>query len=240
MLSPYIYKEIENESYAIPNQSYWKEINQKKFKLLLQRSKIPKFYWDIEFFDYVGEVSKENVDKLQYMAEHIYEEKFRYVNLYLWGTETGTQKTTVCCNFGKECIKKGLQVKFMLFGSFVNYLMKLQGFHRDEEADENIKELKQMDVILLDDCFDPNKSMLWKKESSRELIVSEIDNFFREQIYNNKKFVLTSNLSPEMIKENYGKFLYDLIDRNFISFSFLDSVVKVKKERLSENLFCDK
>ena len=237
MTQPYIFKKIEDEFYAIPNKLYWEEIYRKKYQIFLQRSGIPNFYWDIEFSDYVGEISKKNVDKIQYMCQNIHYEKFKYVNLYLWGTETGTQKTSCVCNFGKECIKKGLYVKFMLFGTFVNYLMKLQGFHRDEEADEKIKELKQMDIIILDDAFDPNKSMLWKKESSRELIISEIDNFFREQIYKNKKFILTSNLSPQMIQENYGRFLYDLIDRNFISFSFLDSVTRVRKEKMSENLW---
>ena len=234
---PYIFKKIKDESYAVPNKFYWKEISQKKYQILLKRSGIPNFYWDIEFSDYVGEISNENVKKIQYMCNNIHDEKFKYVNLYLWGSETGTQKSAVACNFGKECIRQGLYVKFMLFGSFVNHLMKLQGFHRDEESNEKIEELKQTDIIILDDAFDPNKSMLWKKESSRELIVSEIDNFFREQIYKNKKFVLTSNLSPQMIKENYGKFLYDLIDRNFISFSFLDSVIKVKKERMYKNLW---
>ena len=143
MLPPYIFKTIENESYAIPNQDYWKEINQKKFSILLKKSGIPKFYWDVEFKDYVGELSKDNVDKLQYMVGHIYEEKFKDINLYIWGTETGTQKSALACSFGRECIKKRLQVKFMLFGSFVNYLMKLQGFNRDIEADEKIKELTE-------------------------------------------------------------------------------------------------
>ena len=140
MFQPYIFKKIKDESYAVPNKFYWKEISQKKYQILLKRSGIPNFYWDIGFSDYVGEISNENVKKIQYMCNNIHDEKFKYVNLYLWGSETGTQKSAVACNFGKECIRQGLYVKFMLFGSFVNHLMKLQGFHRDEESNEKIEE----------------------------------------------------------------------------------------------------
>lgn len=237
MIEKYKVVTINDEEYAVPNKDYWDEINKKKYFLLLQKSNIPDFYHTVEFCDYVGDLSIDNIHKLQVMIENIHEEKFKDINLYLWGSETGTQKTASACNFGKGCIKRGLKVRFMLFGSFVNYLLKLQGFHKDEEADFKINDLKSADIILLDDCFDPNKSIFWKKESSRDLIISELDIFFRELIYNKKRFVLTSNLSPEMINQNYGKFLYDLIDRNFIPMSFLDSVKSIRKERLGDDLW---
>lgn len=236
-MDKYLIKKINEEEYAIPNKEYWEEMDKKKYDILLRKSGIPEFYHNIDFKDYIGDLSKDNIHKLQYMIKNINDKKFNDVNLYLWGIGTGTQKTASACNFGKECIKKGLEVKFMLFGSFVNYLLKLQGFHRDEEADQKISDLKKADIIILDDCFDPNKSMLWRKESSRELIVSEIDTFFRELIYNKKRFVVTSNLSLEAIHQNYGSFLFDLLDRNFIQMQFLDNIVEKRKERLGQNLW---
>ena len=228
---------IDNDEYATPNKDYWDGMNKKKYDLNLKKSGIPEFYCNIEFSDYVGDLSKDNVHKLQAMVHNIFEPKFKDISLYLWGSGAGVQKTASACNFGKGCIKKGLQVRFMLFGSFVNYLMKLQGFHRDEEANEKINDLKNADIIILDDCFDPNKSMLWKKESSRELIVSEIDTFFREHIYSKKRFVLTSNLSLDMVNKNYGVFLFEMLDRNFVQLNFLDSIKEVRKERLGDNLW---
>jgi len=228
---------IDEEGYAVPNKEYWDSMCKKKYELNLRKSGIPEFYHNIEFLDYYGNMSKDNVHKLQAMLHNIYEPKFKDINLYLWGAEAGTQKTACACNFGKGCIKLGMQVKFMLFGSFVNYLMKLQGFHRDEEANDKINDLKNSDIIILDDCFDPNKSMLWKRESSRELIVSEIDTFFREHIYSKKRFVLTSNLSLDMVKQNYGLFLFELLDRNFVQLNFLDSIKEFRKERLGDNLW---
>jgi len=239
MTKQYNIVKINDEEYAAPNKEYWNAMDKKKFQLFLNKSNIPEFYHNVEFIDYIGDLSRENVHKLQVMVDRIQEEKFKDINLYLWGSETGTQKTACACNFGKGCIKKGLSVKFMLFGSFVNFIMKLQGFHRDEEADSRINELKSADIIILDDCFDPNKSLLWKKESSRELIVSELDTFFRELIYAHKRFVITSNLSLDMIKQNYGSFLFDLLDRNFLQLHFLDSIKNIRKERLSDELWKD-
>jgi len=229
----YLYINKDGQLYAFPNSEYWNKKKEEKYRLLLKKSGIPKFYHTISFDDYKGTKSIQNIEKLKYMIENIDQEKFIDINLYLWGILNGTQKTTVACNFGKECIKKGLSVRYMNFGVFVNYLMKTQGFKKDEEAYDKLKDLKNADIIILDDCFDPNKSLLWKSEN-KGMIVSEIDSFFRECIYNNKRFVLTSNMSIEMIKENYGVSLYELIDRNFVKMQFLDSVKEIRKYRLEE------
>lgn len=233
-IEEYDYIEKNGQLYAKPNKSYWNKIKEKKYNLLVDKSNIPKFYRNIEFKDYIGEKSKENIEKLQYMIEHIEDEKFQDINLYLWGAGNNTQKTSSACNFAKGCIKKGLRVKFCNFGVFVNYLMKNQGFKQDEDSFFKLKELKDSDIIVLDDCFDPNKSLLWKNEQSRTMIISEIDSFFRECIYNHKRFVLTSNLSVDMIKENYGISFYELIDRNFAQMQFLDSVKEIRKFRLED------
>ncbi len=231
--NPYDLVYIEGSVYAKPIKSYWEKNQESKYNLLLKKSGIPKFYHDISFDDYKGEKSKENIVKIKYMVEHIHDDKFKDINLYLWGADNGTQKTATASNFAKGCIKKGLRVKYMNFGVFVNYLMKMQGFKQDNEAYSNINELKFSDIIMLDDCFDPNKSLLWKGEN-KGMIISEIDSFFRECIYNNKRFVLTSNVSMENMYDNYGVSLYELINRNFVKMQFLDSVKEVRKFRLDE------
>ena len=44
----------------------------------------------------------------------------------------------------------------------------------DEEIQKEISDFKMMDVICIDDCFDPAKSLLWKGES-KNFIISEWD-----------------------------------------------------------------
>jgi DNA replication protein DnaC len=226
--------DVDGNIYAKPNKIYWDKVKEEKYRLLLRKSGIPKFYHDIHFDDYKGNMSRGNLDKLRYMLDHIYDEKFKDINLYLWGAGNGTQKTASACNFGKECLKIGLSVKFMYFGVFINYLMKCQGFKRDEDAYSKLMELKGSDILILDDCFDPNKSLLWKNEQSRSMIISEIDSFLREAIYNNKRFVLTSNMSIDTLESNYGVSLYELMDRNFVKMLFLDSVKEIRKFRLDD------
>jgi len=224
---------VDGDIYARPNIEYWKGIKKEKYNLLLKKTGIPSFYYNIEFDDYIGDKSRENLDKLRYMIENIDDDKFKDISLYLWGSENSVQKTAVACNFGKSCLKKGLNVKFMNFGIFVDYGMKMQGFKYNEEAHYKLKELKEADIIILDDVFDPNKSLLWKGEN-KGMIINVIDTFFRESIYNHKRFVLTSNLSLGMIKENYGESLYKLIERNSAEMQFLDSINEVRKFRLEE------
>jgi hypothetical protein len=46
-------------------------------------------------------------------------------------------------------MKKGLVTKFILAGSLIDKLMKLQGFSKDEELFNEIKELKNIEYIKL-------------------------------------------------------------------------------------------
>lgn len=232
-MDKYIFEKINGIKYAIKNKEYEKYQLQKKYKIKLIKSGIPTFYHSIDWDDYIGDKSINNVNELKLISKNIHNEQFKDVNFYLWGEMNGTQKTSIICNFGKECIRQGLKVRFLNFGVFVNYLIKNQGFNIDEEAEEELQKIKKSDIILLDDCFDPKKSLSWGKN---DLIISELDNYFRTLIYNNKRFVLTSNLSLNKVKETYGISLYELLDRNFKCYEFLDSVSEIRKKRFKFDL----
>ena len=229
----YNYVEIDGIEYAVLDKEQQKELMKTKFDLLLRKSNIPDFYkTEVDFDDYVGEYSRPYVEEIQKIAKNIYNEKLKDISLYLYGSLNGTQKTAESCNFGKECIRQGLRVQYMNFGVFVSYLLKNQGYNIDEDAKKEINILKNADIILLDDCFDSKKSITWGKN---DLIISEIDSFFRVALSNHKRFCLTSNYSLDTIKEAYGISLFELLDRNFKAYQFLDSVKAIRKSRF-ENL----
>jgi len=229
------YIEINGETCITLNKDYKKEISQKKYKYFLERSGIPNFYWNIEFDDYKGSRSIDSFNKAKYYAEHLQEEKFNHVHLYLWG-DNSSQKSAVICNIGKSGVKQGLKVKFVLASNLIDKLMKVQGFTINEEIELYIKSLKESDLLIIDDIFDTKKSLMWSNPSSSPLIITAWDSFLRDVFSSKTKVLMTSNIHPEDIKEKFGESLFHLIDRNCVCLSFFDNIKEVKK-RSFDNIF---
>lgn len=227
-MKPYDFVEKDGEVYAVPNEKYWSEMGKKKYKIMLERSNIPHFYHNVEFSDYKGDGSKRNVQKIIKYAKECFTEKFDHIHLYLWGVNN-TQKTALACNIGKEAIKQGKEVKFILAGTLIDRLMKNQGFSYTKEIEHYINDLKSKDLLIIDDAFTNEKSLMWKNPDSKNLIISEWDRFLRETVVSNTKIIVTSNIPHESIKEYYSKSLYELIDRNFIILQLLDNIKLVRK-----------
>lgn len=226
----YITVERDGETFAIDNPEYVKKIQNEKYEYFLNKSGIPIFYHSIEFNDYHGQKHSEEFRKIKYYAEHCHEEKFRYVSLYLWGNQ-GCQKTALMCNIGKQAIKNGLKVKFILAGELIAKLIKISGYSQDEEIEREIKELKEQDMLLIDDCLDIQKNLTWN--NSKHLITAEWDNFLRHALSQGQRIIFTSNNSLESAKDIFGESLYELLDRNVEKFRLSDSVKQKRKLNVS-------
>jgi len=235
MNSENIFKYIEEngDSFAILNPRYKRKILEKKYNILLKKSNIPEFYWNVDFKHYKGENSKENLKKVIYYAQNFENEKFNHTHLYLFGSQS-CQKTACGINILKEAIHRGKECYFVLGGILIDKLMKIQGYTINEEIESYINKLKNADMILLDDLFDEKKNLYWSKNS--DLVITAWDMFLREVVSSSTKIIITSNIPIEAIKEKFGESLYHLIDRNFLALSFYDNI-KNEKKRKYENLF---
>lgn len=218
---------------AEPNPEYWEIKRKEKYQLLLKKSGIPENYWDISFENYVGDRSLDSKIKCELYAKRCREEKYHNINLYLTGSNS-CQKTMILCNIGMECIRQGAYVLYIQSGDLGNILMRNQGYSFEEESLDDIKKLKDADILLIDDLFDEHKHLYWKK--SKELTIAPIDNFIRSFIHRDKRVVITSNFSIEGIKEKFGESLYHLLSREFLELFFYDSVREVRSSRF-EKLF---
>jgi len=227
----FITTEVEGHIYNTINPEWEKIKRAEKYELFLSKSGIPNFYWNIEFEDYEGNKDSIAYKSIKYYADNITDEKFNHVSLYLYGNSS-TQKSALGCNILKSAMRQGLRCKFMLSGHLINKLMKIQSYSVDEDISQEIKELKEMDVVLFDDAFDPAKNLMWKGES-KNLILCEWDSFLRDLISNGTKIIMTSNFGLDIIKQNYNDFLFELIDRNFASFELTDSVKSIRKLNVS-------
>ena len=227
-MKPYLTATIQGEDYAIPNPEYWKEQHKRKYEILLKKSNIPQNYWDLDFDDYEGELSVASKDKAVQYAQKCQEEKFHNVSLYMHG-QWGTQKSMISCAIGKEFIRQGLSVKFVYAGELIDLLLKSQGFEYHKELEKEVDFYTHVDLLIIDDIFDKNKSVYWKK--SPELIVASWDTFLRRRISEDRRTILNSNFSLEAIKEEFGESIYELLNRNFVSLTFFDEISKTRKKR---------
>jgi DNA replication protein DnaC len=225
-MQKFIKQTIDGEEVFIDNPDYRKKLQKEKYQLFLKKSNIPSFYWDIEFKNYHGNKESEEFKKVVYYAEHCHENIFDHVSLYLYGGQ-GTQKTALVSNVGKQAIKNGLRVKFILAGDLIDLLMKNSGYNNEDGISENIKDFKEHDLIILDDFADLEKSIIW--QNNKSLIITEWDRFLRHTISNGVKFVITSNYDPATVEKTFNKSLHDLIERNFVVLYFSDSVKEVRK-----------
>ena len=230
-----IIKNGHGEEIAVDNPEYKDYVLDKKYKFLLKNSGLPEYYWDINWKDYKGEKSKSSFDKAVQYSKRCFEDKFKHVHLYLYGNNS-SQKTAVACNIAKEIIKQGKNVKFVLAGTLIDKLMKVQGFTINEEINNSLDKLRYCDILLIDDVFDISKSIHWKNAESNSLILTAWDSFLREILVSDTKVIMTSNIEIELIKEKYGESIYQLIDRNFVCFQFIDNIRAHRKKQF-ENLF---
>lgn len=230
----YLYEKdpVTQEEYAIKNPQWEKRAGRQNYKLMLEWSGIPKNYWDLEFKDYKGEISQKELAIAEAFAKNIRHEKVKNTNLYIWGPNSG-QKTMIACAIGKEAIRQGLYVQFILAGDLIDSLMKNQGYNKDEEESERLKKLRMSSLVIVDDVFDDKKSLRWKTTNA-DLIISEVDRFIRTMTSENNRLVFTSNIELETIKHSYGQSIYELMDREFLILKFEDIIKKHRKDRYNE------
>ena len=228
-IKPFLFKTDEDgNQYAIDNPEYQIYIQNTRYKLFLERSGIPEFYWNIEFKDFIGNKKSVEYRKILHYAEHLNEKAFEHVHLYLWGIGS-TQKTALACNIGKSAIRKGLKVKFILAGDLIDSMMKIQGYSNDLSLIKELEDLKNnYDLIIVDDIADPDKAMMWNS-SNRSLIVSEWDRLFRKILYNHSHVVMTSNFSIENCKQYFSESVFAMLDRNSEKLHLTESVKEIRK-----------
>lgn len=225
-MEKYIFNEVNGELVASLNPEWQKHIQNLKYEYYLKDSNIPKDYWNLTY-DHCGvgsnaravAICKNYVNKIK---------KGSLKNLYLYGTNS-TGKTTAMCNIGKDAIREGFKVQFVLSDDLIDLLQKTSGFSYIEELEKKKEKIYEMDIVLVDEVFDSTKSLLWKGES-KNLIVSQLDSFFRHLVSNNKRIVVTSNILKERIASDYSLSLYELIDRNFQVLNFVESIKEERKK----------
>lgn len=163
-------------------------------------------------YDYLGTQSLQDLRCLMKVKEN--PEKFKDKCIYLWGPN-GTQKTSMCTYLGRELIKKGYSVKYVLFNKLVSDLQPtFNSLSENEELrrSSNIDEYRNVDFLILDEVFDRAKNTIFKSGYQ----IPFIDEFLRTRVdIDNHGIIFISNIRPcDIEKEGYSKSLQDFVERH--------------------------
>lgn len=152
--------------------------------------------------DYKGEDSNKNLEKISKYINGIKKDFSINSHLYLYGPN-GSQKTTIAKCIIKESIFQGVKCKFILMNDLLTKLTDI--FENDNK--ELLEAYYSCDLLVIDDCFDPKKILLYKSGYQLSFLIT----FLKKRIEQlRKNTIFTSNIKIQDIDES--KFSTDIKD----------------------------
>lgn len=200
-------KEIDGEIYLVKTPEWAEAQNKALFDLRFKETGLPVHVQNLTTRDYIGTDRSIPRKLSKYISS--FDSRYRGIHLYFWSHENGTQKTTMASIVGKELLKQGKAVRFILMGDLLSLLSDLE---RKEEAQERRSQLLSCDYLVIDDSFDKKKATIYRSGFQ----ISFLDIFLRERLEVIKKATcFTSNFSIDEIDEEvFGTSLKKLIKRS--------------------------
>jgi len=228
-IPPVLYREENGERVGYPNPDYEPVLSAARYNAAFRFSGIPLEYVSLDFDNVEDKYveSRESFLLCKKYAMECRQESTQGISLYLHGALNRSGKTTMQAAIGKEFLRQGFTVKYYQAGDLALKLINFDTYHTVME------EARRADLILLNDAFDPNKSLMWGRDK-KPMIVSAWDTFVRSLMQDTKRFVIDGNVALAKVKESYSLSLYELLDTNCKQLEFLDSVKSARKMRVSE------
>lgn len=184
-----------------------------ELKLKLKSTNLSNEVLEYKWEDYIGNISKANIDKLKKVLDFLNSEnKFFFKNaIYYFYGPNGTQKTHTSKTFALELLKKGFSVYFTSMQNLLRDLTDLDS-NNDEESEvfNRISLAKEADFLFLDESFDKSKVTMFKSGFQLPFL----DSFIRDKIQEGKAIIFISNINYTNIEEFAGKSIFDFIYRN--------------------------
>jgi DNA replication protein DnaC len=190
----------------------WKKLQiLKYFNYYLKMSGIPENYWSYTLDNI--HVNSTILDQAKEFVSNVDTDKT--ASLYLWG-DNSTGKTTVACVIAKELIKLNLNCFYMLSSDVIDSLMASSGYNTSMTDEISVirNRLKEVDILIIDDIFDKNKSLYWSTQSNN-LIIGQWDYLIRYRCSHRKKNIFTSNIDIKQVYNDFGKSVGELLEANF-------------------------
>lgn len=164
---------------------------------------IPKYGLDT----YIGDDAGRNIPKLKKYCDE-FEKSFLHVNLYLWSTVNGTQKSTCAKDVLVRIASKGFACFFVLMDDLIHSLMDAE---REEEVEQKVAAWRDAPFLVIDECFTKGQVTLFQSGYQKAFI-----NTFLKYRLETKHLAtcFTANVPIDKIGETWGAGMQSLISRS--------------------------
>ena len=233
-MSNFIESEHNGELFAEITPRKKAQLESNQLRRLFKSSNIPEENFDYTFSDYKGD--KNFLNKIINYTNTFNKDS---MHLYFYG-KNSTQKTMIASCIAMELIRKReeqrnklpkierdkighFKCKFILAKEFVSLMNKEKLFATQQEFLSDIKELENLDLLILDDLFDEDKANgkleIW-------------DFILRSMTQKNVKTIITANVDYESLIPKYGLSIGKLVPRKFCQIIFKDDIGEFKKQEI--------
>lgn len=203
------YKVIEDDDgyeMAVPTPEWSAHIARLELARRLDDAGIggmPKYGLDT----YVGADADRNIPKLRKYCDE-FEANFSHVNLYLWSTVNGTQKSTCAKDVLARLAAKGIRCAFVLMDDLVHTLMEAE---RDESAALKVASWRDVPFLVIDECFTRGQVTLFQSGYQKAFV----NTFLKYRLETRRLATcFTANVPIDEIGATWGAGMQSLVSRS--------------------------
>lgn len=142
------------------------------------------------------------------------------MNLLLYGS-TGLGKTFMCNCIANELINQEVSVLYQTSFSLFE-IVENHKFNKQSESEENLinyNMIFECDLLIIDDLG---------TEVSNSFTNAELFNIINERLINNKRSIISTNLSLEQLRDTYSDRITSRIFNNFVPLKFYGNDLRFK------------
>lgn len=142
------------------------------------------------------------------------------MNLLLYGS-TGLGKTFMCNCIAKALINQEISVLYQTSFSLFE-IVENHKFNKQNETEENLinyNMIFECDLLIIDDLG---------TEVSNSFTNAELFNIINERLINNKRVIISTNLSLEQLRDTYSDRITSRIFNNFVPLKFYGNDLRYK------------
>lgn len=144
-----------------------------------------------------------------------------YKNLLIMG-KTGLGKTFLCNSIARKVLDEGFTVIYISAGRMFKTLQDEQFNRSDEEEIETFyDDILTVDLLIIDDLG---------TEFSTTLVNAQFFNIINERMSNRRPIVISTNLTPDRIKEQYSDRVLSRMTDEFEFLTLTGDDIRIKKK----------
>lgn len=179
-------------------------------------------------WDDISSIPANIVEQVQDYALRAAENVASGRNLILWSTGAGSGKTLLLMLLAKALLLQGIQVYVSQFNDIIDLFTS--SWRDQAERDQWNRRVRNADVKCIDDLGKEHKGRV-------DLVDSMLDQVIRGRVMDDAPTIITTNLTPQQVQQNYGGYVMSLLSEKAIFIEVTGADFRPKRLVLSQAEF---